>query len=285
MKYRVAITVFYIAIIFLVIFSGVIVYRLMFLPPCTPTKDFSCLLDGASVAGLAATVLGVAAAILALLGAFAVAAWWTNLDERVNKQVTDLIKKDVAPQVKALESTITEANNQLQKFAQVQDTTIKNIDDASRALSYLAMGNQLLEQKKIQAAIQAFQKAKQLRLKDVQVNYMLGQIYRKIGSYDEAIDCLETAIASEKEFALAHFELGIAYRSQADKLYDDPALKQQHDQEYGKAIEHLNEATRLLPGDEEIIATLGGTYRRYGKYQDALKCYNRGIITTVRWLN
>ncbi len=277
MKYRVAITVFYIAIIFLVIFSGVIVYRLMFLPPCTPTKDFSCLLDGASVAGLAATVLGVAAAILALLGAFAVAAWWTNLDERVNKQVTDLIKKDVAPQVKALESTITEANNQLQKFAQVQDTTIKNIDDASRALSYLAMGNQLLEQKKIQAAIQAFQKAKQLRLKDVQVNYMLGQIYRKIGSYDEAIDCLETAIASEKEFALAHFELGIAYRSQADKLYDDPALKQQHDQEYGKAIEHLNEATRLLPGDEEIIATLGGTYRRYGKYQDALKCYNRAL--------
>jgi tetratricopeptide (TPR) repeat protein len=188
MKYRVAITAFYVAIIFLVIFSGVIVYRLMFLPPCTPTKDFSCLLDGASVAGLAATVLGVAAAILALLGAFAVAAWWTNLDERVNKQVTDLIKKDVAPQVKALESTITEANNQLQKFAQVQDTTIKNIDDASRALSYLAMGNQLLEQKKIQAAIQAFQKAKQLRLKDVQVNYMLGQIYRKIGSYDEAID-------------------------------------------------------------------------------------------------
>ena len=277
MKYRVAITVFYIAIIFLVIFSGVIVYRLMFLPPCTPTKDFSCLLDGASVAGLAATVLGVAAAILALLGAFAVAAWWTNLDERVNKQVTDLIKKDVAPQVKALESTITEANNQLQKFAQVQDTTIKNIDDASRALSYLAMGNQLLEQKKIQAAIQAFQKAKQLRLKDVQVNYILGQIYRKIGSYDEAIDCLETAIASEKEFALAHFELGIAYRSQADKLYDDPALKQQHDQEYGKAIEHLNEATRLLPGDEEIIATLGGTYRRYGKYQDALKCYNRAL--------
>jgi tetratricopeptide (TPR) repeat protein len=76
---------------------------------------------------------------------------------------------------------------------------------------------------------------------------------------------------------LAHFELGIAYRSQADKLYDDPALKQQHDQEYGKAIEHLNEATRLLPGDEEIIATLGGTYRRYGKYQDALKCYNRAL--------
>src|SRR2546428_7275252 len=99
MKYRVAITVFYIAIIFLVIFSGVIVWRLMFLPPCTPTKDFSCLLDGASVAGLAATVMGVAAAILALLGVFAVAAWWTNLDERINKQVTDIFKKEMTPKV------------------------------------------------------------------------------------------------------------------------------------------------------------------------------------------
>ena len=131
MKYRVAITVFYIAIIFLVIFSGVIVYRLMFLPPCTPTKDFSCLLDGASVAGLAATVLGVAAAILALLGAFAVAAWWTSLDIRINEQVTKLtneqvnniftyvLKPSIDKQVKDLESRITEANDKLQAFDQV----------------------------------------------------------------------------------------------------------------------------------------------------------------------
>jgi len=159
MKTRLLIIAFCVAIGLLVIFSGIIVWRFMFLPPCTPMPGSACLVDAGSVAGLAATVMGVAAAILALLGAFAVAAWWTNLDERVNKQVTDLIKKDVAPQVKALESTITEANNQLQKFAQVQDTTIKNIDDARRALSYLAIGNQLLEQKKSQAAIQAFQKA------------------------------------------------------------------------------------------------------------------------------
>jgi tetratricopeptide (TPR) repeat protein len=278
MRSRLPIIAFYVVIFLLVLLSIAVAYKLVFVPPCTPTKDIPCpSTDAGSIAGVAATVMGVAATVLAFLGAFAVAVWWNQLDERVNKQVTDFFKKDVAPQVKALESTIAEANNQLQKFAQVQNTTIKNIDDASRALSYLAMGNQLLEQKKIQAAIQALQKAKQLRLKDVQVNYMLGQIYRKIGSYDEAIECLETAIASEKEFALAHFELGIAYRNQADKLYADLSLKQQHDQEYEKAIVHLKEATSLLPDDEEIIATLGGTYRRYGRYQDALKCYNHAL--------
>ncbi len=106
---------------------------------------------------------------------------------------------------------------------------------------------------------------------------MLGETYRKIKLYDEAISCLETAIAADKEFALAHFELGMAYRSQADKLYVGPTLKQQHDEEYEKAIEHLKEAIRLLPDDEEIIATLGGTYRRYRKFQDALDCYNQAL--------
>jgi tetratricopeptide (TPR) repeat protein len=37
------------------------------------------------------------------------------------------------------------------------------------------------------------------------------------------------------------------------------------------------EAKRLLPDDEEILATLGGTYRRYGKYQDALNYYHQAL--------
>jgi tetratricopeptide (TPR) repeat protein len=264
MKSRAPIYAFYAAIIFLVIFSGVIVWRLMFLPPCTPTKDLSCLLDGATVAGLAATVLGVAAAILALLGAFAVAAWWTNLDERINNQVDDIYRKQLIPKVEMrLEIFIREQN--------------ENFIDIFKAFSYLESGNQLLEQKKIKAAIQVFQKAKHIQPDNVQVNYILGQTYRKIKLYDEAIVCLRTAIAVDEEFALAHFELGMAYRSQADKLYVGPTLKQQHDEEYEKAIESLKEAIRLLPDDEEIIAALGGTYRRYGKYQDALDCYNQAL--------
>jgi tetratricopeptide (TPR) repeat protein len=290
MKFRLPIIIFYIAIILLVLLSLAIAYKLVFLPSRVPTKDTPCpVIDSGSIAATAATVMGVAAAILALLGAFAVAAWWNQLDDRINEQVTkltnkqvnDIFRYDLAPRVdkkvKDLESTLTEANDKLQKFAQVQDETIKNIDDASRALLYLVIGNRLLERKKISAAIEEFQKAKRLQPDDAQVNYILGEIYRKIGSYDEAIDCLKTAIAAEKEFALAHFELGMAYRSQADKLYADPALKQQHDKEYDKAIEHLKEATRLLPDDEENIATLGGTFRRYGKYQDALDCYNRAL--------
>ncbi len=293
MKFRLPIIVFYIVIFLLVLLSLAIAYKLVFLPSCTPTKDIPCpVIDSGSIAATAATVMGVAAAILALLGAFAVAAWWTNLDERINKQVKDIFKDELTPQVDeqinaftmklnqktiVLEGGLTEAKNNLQKFTKVQDDMIKNIDDTSRALLYLVMGNQLLEQKKTSAAIEVFQKAKKLQPDDAQVNYILGKTYRTIGLYDAAIACLETAINSEKDFSLAHYELGMAYRNQADKLYTDLSSKQHHDKEYEKAIEHLKEATRLLPDNEEIIATLGGTYRRYGKYQDALSCYQRAL--------
>jgi tetratricopeptide (TPR) repeat protein len=272
MKSCLLIIAFCVAIGLLVIFSGIIVWRFMFLPPCTPVPGSACLVDAGAVAGLAATVMGVAAAILALLGAFAVAAWWTNLDERINKQVNKETNKQV---VDIFDKQLTPKYNQMvNALLQAQS---KKMNDVFRALSYLDLGNQFLEHKNIKAAMRVFQIAQQLQPDNVQINYIIGQTYRKIESYDEAIVCLKTAIAADKEFALAHFELGIAYRSQADKLYADPALKQQHDKEYDKAIEHLKEATRLLPDDEENIATLGGTFRRYGKYQDALDCYNQAL--------
>ena len=297
MKSRIPFIAFCVAISIVTIFSAIIAYRLLFLPPCTPTKNFSCpVVDSWSIAGLAATVMGVAAAILALLGSFAVAAWWVNLDERVNKQVNDIFTKQLAPgvnqqvnallhdqsvkvdaQVKTLQDTIAEASQKLQNFAQVQDATIQQIDAASKALLYLVTGNQLLEQKKIRAAIEVFQKAKQLQPDDAQVNYALGRAYRAIGSYDQAINSLTTAIVHEKDFPQAHFELGMAYRSRADKLYSDSQHKQQYDEDYNKAIEHLKEAVHLLPYDEEMIGTLGGTYRRYKKYQEALDCYKQAL--------
>jgi DNA repair exonuclease SbcCD ATPase subunit len=61
-----------------------IVWRLIILPPD---------LKGLDVVGLASSVLGVAATVLAILGAVAVAAWWVSLDEKVTKRVNELYKK------------------------------------------------------------------------------------------------------------------------------------------------------------------------------------------------
>src|SRR2546421_13015799 len=95
---------YYVAIILLVVLSMAVAFKLVFQPLCIPTKNFQCPApDAGSIAGIAATVMGVAATVLALLGAFAVAYWWAQLDERVNKQVTDLVEQ----RVKALECKLS----------------------------------------------------------------------------------------------------------------------------------------------------------------------------------
>ena len=83
---------YYVAIVVLLLFVGVVVFRLLFGTPCTIVGNY-CVGDGWTIAGLAGTILGVSAAILGILGAFAVAAWWTGLDDRVSKQVDSILKK------------------------------------------------------------------------------------------------------------------------------------------------------------------------------------------------
>jgi hypothetical protein len=87
-------TVYSIAIVLLVVCAIIIVGKLLFIPPCIPTgsKNPACtyIVDGWSLAGLAATVMGVAATVLAVLGAIAVAAWWADLEKRVDAKVSDL---------------------------------------------------------------------------------------------------------------------------------------------------------------------------------------------------
>src|SRR5260370_17596129 len=86
---------YYIVTSLLAALAAIIVLKLLFYNPCTPTDPHGsvCTVDCWSIAGLAATVLGVAAAILAILGVFAVAYWWAELYKRVDKQVKTLFEE------------------------------------------------------------------------------------------------------------------------------------------------------------------------------------------------
>lgn len=90
-KTEFTIWVYCLAIILLASCSVVIVMKLIFWPPCTQSGSI-CVIDGWSVAGLAGTILGVAATMLGILGAVAVAAWWVSLNDRVTDQVNNLYK-------------------------------------------------------------------------------------------------------------------------------------------------------------------------------------------------
>ncbi len=105
--------------------------KLLLFPPCTPTgaNGSLCTVDGWSIAGLAATVLGVAAAILTILGAFSVAYWWAELDKRVNKQVTQLFNE----QKTALNDEVDDLlQQQKKKVNDLLQTQTERIEDQGR---------------------------------------------------------------------------------------------------------------------------------------------------------
>ena len=83
---RTARAAYYIAICVFLIFLAVLIVKMTFWPVCSGGS--TC--DGWTVAGLVATVLGVSTAFLGILGALALAAWWTSLDKRVEERVTQL---------------------------------------------------------------------------------------------------------------------------------------------------------------------------------------------------
>jgi tetratricopeptide (TPR) repeat protein len=298
MRKPLTLIVYIFAIGLLVALTSVIVLKLLFWPLCTSigTTNTGCIVDGWSVAGLAATVLGVAAAILALLGAFAVAAWWSDLNKRISEQITNIFKEEknkLQVSLKEAESLKEErrielnqykniqeelrdkinALGELRKYVELQEAVTKSIEDTNRALMYLVLGNQLVSQKKIAEAIDTYERAKALRPEDPQVNYILGRTYRGISSYDQAITCLETCVEVDSSFVPAHFELGIAYRNHADKLYSAPSDEMKRYEEYEKAIEQIKLAAKLQPNDEEIWGTLGSIYRRAQDYKRALMYY------------
>jgi tetratricopeptide (TPR) repeat protein len=207
-----------------------------------------------------------------------------EMDEK--REAIEDLQKEMQDKINAV--------GELKKYVELQEAVTRSVEDTNTALLYLIMGNQLIEQKKLEQAIVAYEKVKALRPEDAQVNYILGRTYRGISSYNRAITCLETSIEVDPSFAPAHYELGLAYRSRADKLYDEKD-EFKHEEEYDKAIEQMKLAIKLQPNFEDAIASLGGTYMRAKDYRHALIYYKRvlevksdssyalGNVATLAW--
>jgi len=249
MRTRIAIALYYVAIGLLVVFTGVIVYKLMFWPPCTQTGPTNgvCAVDGWSLAGLAATVMGIAATVLTLLGTVAVAAWWTGLDKRVSDQATRLYDVKVDPLL----------------------TKLRIEGDKTReALVYFSLADRLLNQKNTAEALELYQKVGKLLPEDAQMNYVLGRIYNSVGDYEAAIVVLEESHPDDlKTQEKVQRELGKAYRIQGEALKKDAY--------YERAEECLKKAIELNPTESDTFAMLGGLYRRKEKYTQAFDFYER----------
>jgi hypothetical protein len=131
-KTAVYIAVYYLAIVALLALLGTIVLRLVFSPPCSTIGKNECIVDGWSVAGLAGTILAVAATLLAVLGAVAVAYWWLNLNEKVDIRVDEQVKNEIDQALQEQEKKLNEQTTRLleeqkEKFEQTFSTMRKEV--------------------------------------------------------------------------------------------------------------------------------------------------------------
>src|SRR5437764_7492033 len=121
-------TCYYLSICFLVACSCVIVVKLMFWPPCTQTGN-TCVIEPWSVAGLAGTVLAVAATVLAILGAVAVAAWWTSLNATVTERIKKLYKRQQSEVRKVVAEFLAEQKQEVHDQHAPVQTTLQTVKD------------------------------------------------------------------------------------------------------------------------------------------------------------
>jgi hypothetical protein len=89
---RIAISIYYLTIGIFVLCLGAITLKMTFWPVCSQNSSTTTCVDGWSIAGLAATLLGMGVTLFGVLGALAIAAWWSNLDKRVDTQVNRLFE-------------------------------------------------------------------------------------------------------------------------------------------------------------------------------------------------
>ncbi len=197
---------YYISIVVLTLSALGIVWRLIIFPPCTQIGN-ACVIEGWDVAGLAGTVLGVAATVLAILGAVAVAAWWTSLNDRVTDQVKKLYDTQKEEINKNVDDLLKDQQKKIEKDVQQSQTRVDSFKEslndfeATITESFAALGP-LLAEPIAQRAMAAnkyptfpfYMTSSYLIL--IKQEGELPQLEREIATYQESINVIQSEIDS-----------------------------------------------------------------------------------------
>lgn len=182
------------------------------------------------------------------------------------------IKKQQGETLEDIKKQQREALEDIQKLQKEAMEKQAEIGRTQQALVYLGLGDRYSNMKDTREAIKAYKKAGDLLPNHPQINYVLGRLYSIFGYYDEAIKSFEAALTVERQYPEAEMELGLAYRRRGEYRRGSDA-QEKRNQDYEKAIEHLQHAIELRPDYDYALSTLAGLYRRKGEYQKALEYY------------
>jgi tetratricopeptide (TPR) repeat protein len=155
------------------------------------------------------------------------------------------------------------------------------------ALSHLVMGQRLVRERNINAAIQACRSAYELDPDNIPNNYLLGRLLIRTDQLDEAIfhltEALDEAEEDPKATAPTQAVLGLAIRKKGDRVDDLMERNRIYNQAESYLIRATTDDPQLLNEDgESYFGVLGSLYRRQGRDQDAIMAYERAARATPR---
>lgn len=223
-----------------------------------------------------------------VLGAFiALGAWM--LRNSVQDQIATIRAENELTQQRLAEreASLSQLEGEVRKHLDAAlATTQREIEDARQRAdrSFRLLNNLVLAEQQVRAhnhasALNILHDAFKLEPDNYAINYLLGYLYSLRREYDRAIKHLEDSLAREDGFAPAIAALGLALRRKGDSLTAD-AERAQRNEHWSQAEMRLLNALRLDPHltdaeGESYYGSLGGLYRRQGRYADAIDAYRR----------
>jgi tetratricopeptide (TPR) repeat protein len=118
-------------------------------------------------------------------------------------------------------------------------------------------------------AISAYKKALAADPENNLLHQRLGLLLKDHGTWREALQQFNEAIATAPTYAEAYREKGIA----ENKIYHSA----QHREGASDGVNSLREAIRLNPDDYDALSSLGGALKRAGQIPEALEKYERAV--------
>lgn len=216
----------------------------------------------------------------------------------INRQVADSIQQG-EERVRASADRVTSLSHNFQHSIQETEKTIAGLhliveeavqsakteaEKAFRVLSLLLLAEQQVRARNRTTAIATLNEAYEIDPNNQTTNYLLGYLYVGRKDFTKATDHLQRALNISPDFAPALAALGLAQRKMGDAI-KDPAQTMQRNQFWSQAEYNLTKAlnadSALIDADNEsYFGSLGGLYRRQGRYEDATQAYESAVSTT-----
>ncbi|MGO9114776.1 MAG: fused MFS/spermidine synthase [Thermoguttaceae bacterium] len=133
---------------------------------------------------------------------------------------------------------------------------------SNQAEGHALLATALLDEGRIDEAIEHFQKSLKIESQSAPNHFSLGVLLASRGRTDEAIEHLEEAVSLDPDHASAHSNLGVALDRRGRK---------------DEALDHFRRAVAIAPDYVEGLRNLGKALLDRTRYAEGVACYRKAV--------